>query len=178
MRVPPRHWRTCVQMSTGRHVDVLKTCFVFFPDRVWERASYIPKRTSSDRPIARLLLRPARSSQGRHRHHASDTSRGYRRAMALHMLRIMRLFYRGLKICELGWSANAIYRGADRLLRYPIRDPFLGRAEKSVIISEMGKQVLEEETGLTLKDLEAHAEEVYEDDDLFSPAPARTTSMR
>lgn len=41
--------------------------------------------------------------------------------------------------------------------------------ERVLIISEMGKQVLEEDTGLTLKDLEAHAEEVYEDDDLFAP---------
>ena len=41
--------------------------------------------------------------------------------------------------------------------------------ERELIISEMGKKVLDEETGLTMEDLESNAEEVYDDDDLFAP---------
>ncbi len=41
--------------------------------------------------------------------------------------------------------------------------------ERELIISEMGKKVMDEETGLTMEDLEANAEEVYDDDDLFAP---------
>ncbi len=41
--------------------------------------------------------------------------------------------------------------------------------EKELIISEMGKKVLEEETYLTIEDLKPNAEDIFEDGDLFAP---------
>jgi len=40
---------------------------------------------------------------------------------------------------------------------------------RELIISKMGKKVLEEETDMTMTDLGASAEEIYEDDNLFAP---------
>lgn len=54
-------------------------------------------------------------------------------------------------------------------MRYGVRLLEELEGEKELIISEMGKKVLEDETGLDIEDLEPNAEEAYEDDDLFAP---------
>jgi 4-hydroxy-3-polyprenylbenzoate decarboxylase len=54
-------------------------------------------------------------------------------------------------------------------IRYGIRLLEELDGERELIISEMGRKVLDEETGLTMDDLEANAEEIYSDDDLFAP---------
>ena len=54
-------------------------------------------------------------------------------------------------------------------IRYGIRLLEELDGERELIISEMGKKVLDEETGLTMDDLEANAEEIYDDADLFAP---------
>ncbi len=42
--------------------------------------------------------------------------------------------------------------------------------EKVLVLSEMGKRVLGEETGQKIYDVEQKAGEVYSDDDLFAPS--------
>jgi 4-hydroxy-3-polyprenylbenzoate decarboxylase len=54
-------------------------------------------------------------------------------------------------------------------MRYGVRLLEELEGEKELVISEMGKKVLEDETGLDIEDLEPNAEETYEDDDLFAP---------
>jgi len=46
--------------------------------------------------------------------------------------------------------------------------------EKELIISDMGKKVLEEETDLELKALEPLVDEMYDNDDLFAPPASGT----
>ncbi|WP_026068786.1 UbiX family flavin prenyltransferase [Methanomassiliicoccus luminyensis] len=46
--------------------------------------------------------------------------------------------------------------------------------DRELIVSEMGKKVLDQETDLDLEDLEAITEAVYEDDDLFAPPASGT----
>jgi len=54
-------------------------------------------------------------------------------------------------------------------MRYGVRLLEELEGEKELIVSEMGKKVLEDETGLDIEDLEPNAEETYDDDDLFAP---------
>lgn len=54
-------------------------------------------------------------------------------------------------------------------MRYGVRLLDELEGERELIVSEMGKKVLEEETDLDIEDLESNTEEIYEDDDLFAP---------
>jgi flavin prenyltransferase len=59
-------------------------------------------------------------------------------------------------------------------IRYGIRLLEELEGEKELIVSEMGKKVLEQETDLGHEDMDDLADEVYEDDDLFAPPASGT----
>jgi 4-hydroxy-3-polyprenylbenzoate decarboxylase len=59
-------------------------------------------------------------------------------------------------------------------IRYGVRLLEELEGEKELIVSEMGKKVLEQETDLGYEDMDDMAEEVYEDDDLFAPPASGT----
>jgi 4-hydroxy-3-polyprenylbenzoate decarboxylase len=59
-------------------------------------------------------------------------------------------------------------------IRYGIRLLEELDGEKELIVSEMGKKVLEQETDLGYEDMDDLADEVYEDDDLFAPPASGT----
>jgi 4-hydroxy-3-polyprenylbenzoate decarboxylase len=59
-------------------------------------------------------------------------------------------------------------------IRYGIRLLEELEGEKELIVSEMGKKVLEQETDLGYEDMDSLADDVYEDDDLFAPPASGT----
>jgi 4-hydroxy-3-polyprenylbenzoate decarboxylase len=59
-------------------------------------------------------------------------------------------------------------------IRYGIRLLEELEGEKELIVSEMGKKVLEQETDLGYEDMDDMADDVYEDDDLFAPPASGT----
>jgi len=58
--------------------------------------------------------------------------------------------------------------------RYGIRLLEELEGEKELIVSEMGKKVLEQETEYGYEDMDSLADDVYEDDDLFAPPASGT----
>jgi 4-hydroxy-3-polyprenylbenzoate decarboxylase len=59
-------------------------------------------------------------------------------------------------------------------IRYGIRLIEELEGDKELIVSEMGKKVLEEETDYGYEDLDDMIDDVYEDDDLFAPPASGT----